>query len=405
MEDLLIKKGSLIGGILLVAGCCVGAGMLGLPVLSAQAGFVPSALIFFLCWMFMLATGLLLLEVNLWFGGSASMVTMAEKTVGRLGKAVSWIVFLFLFYSLMIAYITATGSLMSDFISQWFGAQYPHAYASLAVSLFFGLLIYLGIGAVDWFNRLLMLGLILSYGILIVMGVPHVKMDLLMRHDWSASTLVIPAVIVSFGFHNLIPSLTQYYKGSSSLLIKAITFGSLIPLCIYLIWEWIILGLVDINNFKIALDHGEIATEALKGAVGVNWILEIAQSFAFFAITTSFLSVSLSFVDFLADGLGIKKSVSGNCFLVLLAILPPLIFSLIYPDVFLVALNYAGGYGAIILFGILPVLMVWKGRYHQKRMDQLILPGGKAALMFILACSLFIIGLQVFQTLKGIGND
>ena len=39
-------QGKLLGGILLVAGCCIGAGMLGLPVLSAQAGFKPSVVMF-----------------------------------------------------------------------------------------------------------------------------------------------------------------------------------------------------------------------------------------------------------------------------------------------------------------------------------------------------------------------
>ena len=115
MSSPLISKGSILGGILLVAGCCVGAGMLGLPVLSAQAGFQPSVVIFFICWLFMLCTGLLWLEVNLWYGEDINIVTMAERSLGRGGKIVSWFVFLFLFYSLMVAYIAASGSLISDF--------------------------------------------------------------------------------------------------------------------------------------------------------------------------------------------------------------------------------------------------------------------------------------------------
>ncbi len=42
-----INKNNLLGGILLIAGCCIGAGMLGLPVLSALAGFTPSLFMFF----------------------------------------------------------------------------------------------------------------------------------------------------------------------------------------------------------------------------------------------------------------------------------------------------------------------------------------------------------------------
>ena len=47
------NSGSVAGGILLIAGCCIGAGMLGLPVLSAIAGFEPSVILFFISWIFM----------------------------------------------------------------------------------------------------------------------------------------------------------------------------------------------------------------------------------------------------------------------------------------------------------------------------------------------------------------
>lgn len=395
MEHYTVKKGSLLGGILLVAGCCIGAGMLGLPVLSAQAGFNPSVAIFVLCWLFMLCTGLLLLEVNLWFGEEISIITMAERTLGWMGKTVSWFVFLFLFYSLMVAYVAASGSLVTDFIAQLSGCVLYSGIGSLLFCLLFGTLIYLGIGAVDWFNRILMIGLITAYVCLIVMGMPYVDTSLLKHQDWSAATLVLPAVIVSFGFHNLVPSLTTYFNSNVKLLVKSIIFGSAVPLVIYLAWEWLILGLVPLTEFKEALDHGEIATEALGDAVGVSWILDIAQAFAFFAIITSFLSVAISFVDFLADGLSIKKTPRGKIVLSGLVLGPPLLCSILYPSIFLIALNYAGGFGAVILFGILPALMVWKGRYTKQLGLPQIVPGGKPLLIAVILFSIWVIALQL----------
>lgn len=389
-----IRKGSLLGGTLLVAGCCIGAGMLGLPVLSAQAGFLPSIVMFFICWLFMVSTGLLLLEVNLWYGGEISIITMAGRTLGRPGKVVSWLVFLFLFYSLMVAYIAASGSLITDFIGETTGHYWHHSFGGLLFCLLFGVLLYLGTGAVDWFNRILMLGLIISYVSLIIVGASHVNHDLLKHQDWPAATLVIPAVIVSFGFHNLIPSLTTYFHGHVKALKWTIFLGSAIPLAIYLLWEWLILGLVPLENFKIALDQGEIATEALKNAVGVSWVVDVAQAFAFFAIVTSFLSVSLSFVDFLADGLNIKKTPQGKVILSTLVLGPPFICALLYPTIFLTALNTAGGFGAVILFGILPALMVWKGRYTQQLGQPQLVPGGKLLLILIMAFATWVITLQ-----------
>lgn len=397
MENRLVVKGSVTGGILLVAGCCIGAGMLGLPVLSGEAGFIPSVLVFFLCWLFMLATGLLLLEVNLWFGGEVSLITMAEKTLGWFGKGVSWVVFLFLFYSLMVAYVAASGSLVSDFIGELSGYFPHHALGGLLFSLFFGLLLYLGTGAVDKFNRILMFGLVISYCSLIAVGLFHVDVSLLERRDWTAATVVIPAVIVSFGFHNLVPSLTTYFHGEAKVLQKVIIWGSLIPLVIYLAWEWIILGIVPLADFKVALEQGEIATEALKNVAGASWILGAAEGFAFFAIVTSFLSVALSFVDFLADGLKIKKTPQGKIFLSFLVLFPPFLCALFYPAIFLIALNSAGGFGAVILFGILPALMAWRGRYSLCLGKTPIVPGGKAVLLAIIAISAGIIALQSYK--------
>lgn len=397
MDILPIKKGSLLGATLLIAGCCIGAGMLGLPVLSALAGFKPSLVMFVLCWLFMVSTGLLLLEVNLGFKEEIHIVSMAERTLGKTGKAVSWLVFLFLFYSLMVAYIAASGALVSDFIQESLHYSMPHAIGSLLFCLFFGVLLYLGTGVVDWFNRFLMLGLIVSYVGLVGVGIPHVDFSLLEHQDWNAATLVIPALIVSFGFHNLVPSLTIYLKRDALSLKKAIIIGSAIPLGIYLIWELLILGLVPLDDFRQALDNGEIATEALKGAVGASWVLDIAQSFAFFAIVTSFLSVSLSFVDFLADGLTIKKTPIGKFVLAALVLVPPFICALLYPSVFLVALNYAGGYGAVILFGILPVLMAWQGRYTRKLGNPELVPGGKIVLGAIMLFAVGVIGLQIWS--------
>ncbi len=390
------RQGSLLGGILLIAGCCIGAGMLGLPVLSGQAGFSPSIVMFLVCWLFMLCTGLLLLEVNLWYGGGISIITMAGKTLGRPGRIVSWLVYLFLFYSLMVAYVAASGSLIADFFDERLGLTLHSNLGSLLFCLLFGLLLYLGTGAVDWFNRLLMLGLIISYVCLVTSGISYVKPALLAHRDWAAATWVIPAAILSFGYHNLVPSLTTYYHGDVSSLKKAIIIGSIIPLFIYFIWEWLILGIVPFENFKTALAQEEIATEALKNAVGVSWVLDVAQSFAFFAIVTSFLSVALSFVDFLADGLNIKKNPRGKILLSLLVLAPPFICTLLYPTIFISALNSAGGFGAVILFGILPALMVWKGRYSQAEKKPSIVPGGKPLLILVIAFSIWVMLLQLF---------
>lgn len=398
--DFVLKRGSLSGAILLIAGCCIGAGMLGLPVMSALAGFQPSLWMFLLGWLFMTTTALLLLEVNLWFTDEVSIISMADRTLGLAGKIVAWSCFIFLFYALGIAYIAASGELIAAFVQEAFGFFIPHSIGGIAVSLLFGIFVYLGTRSVDLFNRLLMIGLIASYILLVIFGAPHVNLSYLSYQDWSMAPLMLPIMIISFGYHNLIPSLKNYLHGDVKRLRIAIICGSAIPLFVYLVWEFLILGLVPVHGtggFLEVIEQGSMATDILKAAAGALWVADVAQYFAFFAILTSFLGNSLSFVDFLADGFNIKKTQRGKVILCLLVIAPSLLLSLIYPHIFLMALNYAGAFGAVTLFGILPALMAWSGRYCKGFTGRELVPGGRITLIAIISFALAVIALQIFE--------
>lgn len=394
------QSGGLLGGILLIAGCCIGVGMLGIPVQSGLAGFFPSVVMLFGCWLFMLITALFLLEVNLWFADEVSFVTLAGKTLGKVGKIVSWLLFLFLFYSITVAYIAGSGYIVADSLANITGTSFPSWLASTICVIVFGLFVYLGTGAVDSVNRILMLGLGLTYCLLIAIGVPHVQGSYLLHQNWQVAPLVIPALIISFGIHNLIPTLVTYLNHDVRKLRWTIVLGSIIPLVVYLVWELVILGIIPFNgenHFQQALDEGGMATQALKIAGGPDWVVSLADYFAFFAIATSFLGVSLSFVDFLADGLSVKKKGWNKLLLCLLVLVPPFLFAISYPSIFLTALNYAGSFGAVILFGILPALMIWKGRYKEKMNKHPLVPGGKPVIILILVSAVGIVALQAFR--------
>ena len=81
------KEGSILGGVLLIAGCCIGAGMLALPVVTGIGGFIPSIILMVFIWLFMATTGMLLLEANLALGVNLSLISLAEKTLGKPGKS------------------------------------------------------------------------------------------------------------------------------------------------------------------------------------------------------------------------------------------------------------------------------------------------------------------------------
>lgn len=392
-------RGSLLGSTLLIAGSCIGIGTLGLPVSTAIAGFKPAVVMFILSWLFMMATGLLLLEVNIYFKQDVNLITMADKTLGKLGQAATWFLFLFLFYSIMVAYAAGSGELVADFAEETFSLVIPKWVGSVGFVTILGVLVYFGAFAVDRLNRVLMAGLILTYFMLVMLGVPHVRREFLSYVDWSQCFWAIPVMIISFGYHNLIPSLTTYLDFDAKRMRKAIIIGSAIPLLGYLIWEWIILGVIPHEAFSTAMEEGNMVTHTFKNVVGRAWIVDIMEYFAFFAIITSFIGVALSFVDFLADGFQIKKDRVGKLIVCSMALVPPLVFSLLYPKLFIQALNYAGGFGAVILFGVLPALMAWVGRYRIKLWDKTILPGGKFTLLLIIFFGISVFILQLINAI------
>jgi tyrosine-specific transport protein len=75
----------IFSGSLLVAGTSIGAGMLALPVATANCGFIPAVCLYIVCWLFMALTGLLLLEVCLWLPKDANMVSMSYHVLGTKG--------------------------------------------------------------------------------------------------------------------------------------------------------------------------------------------------------------------------------------------------------------------------------------------------------------------------------
>ena len=89
----------------------MGAGIIALPVKTAAAGFVPSAVALVAVWAFMNCTALLLLEMSLWFGPKSNVTTMALKTLGRPMKFICAALYLFIYMATLTAYIAEGASL------------------------------------------------------------------------------------------------------------------------------------------------------------------------------------------------------------------------------------------------------------------------------------------------------
>lgn len=390
-----------IGGILLVSGSTVGAGMLALPVVTGFAGFYPSVILFFVYWLFMTFTALLILEVNLWMEKrDANMITMAKLTLGRFGEVLAWVAYLFLLYALTTAYLAGGGPIFNEFLYGLTGITVPKVLESVPLLLIFGYFVYRGAHTVDWINRVLMLGLVGAFILSTVMLTPYVDLELLKYHNTALLWVGSSVAATSFGFHIIIPTLTSYLNRNVSQLKKVIWIGSAIPLLVYLLWEFLVLGIIPLEG-SISLSKGYVegsnGAELLTQMIGRGILSEILRIFLLLAIITSFLGVSTSLTDFLSDGFNVKKSSGGRVFLLFLTFGPPILFALTDPRAFLSALEYAGAFGVVVLLGLLPALMVWRGRKQFGVGASYQAPGGTASLLVTMAISLIVILCEVLQ--------
>ncbi|NGX56956.1 MAG: Tyrosine-specific transport protein [Candidatus Anoxychlamydiales bacterium] len=395
-----MKIKEIISASLLIAGTMIGAGMLAIPLVTAKAGFIVATIITILVWAFMLITGLLFLEATLWMDKNSNILSMSKRFLHNKGRAISGIIFIFLYYCLMVAYFAAGAPILASFIEIIMQIKIDGIMIYLVYGLIFASIVGVGIKFINRINYILMCALIISYITIIFAGSSLISLDRLFASSSANIFISIPILFTSFGFHNVIPSLTFHFKENVKVMKYAIIIGSVIPLIIYIVWQLLIIGSIPLNLIENTLKEGKPITDAIQSLTNVLWIKQFSKIFSLFAIITSMLGVSFSVVDFLGDGFKLKRHGKDRFFLILLTFIPPFILASLDPSIFVVAIGVAGGFGEAYLNGILPALLVYKGRYVDKIKAKFKVFGGKFTLFSIILLGSLVILLEFIFLIK-----
>jgi tyrosine-specific transport protein len=373
--------------------------MLALPVATGISGFFPSLVVMLCCWAAMTLTGLLLVEVSLWLEEGAHIISMSSRMLGLPGKIASWILYLFICYASIIAYTAGGGMYIVSVMADYFDIELSRTLGCLIFFLAFGLLVDLGAKIVGRVNTVLFFGMLGAYFLIIGVGVQEIKLVNLLHQRWHFAFLGVPLILTSFSYQTMVPSLTPYLKRNAKHLKISVIGGTSITLIVYIMWQLLVLGIVPAegpDGLVQALHEGAIATKFIKKATDNIWVVTIAEFFAFFALITSFLGMSLGLFDFLSDGLKIKKAGLGRVKLGLIIAVPTLFFAINYERAFLVAMDISGGFGDTILNGMLPVMMVWVGRYRKNLPAMAGIAGFKIVLILTILFFVYSLGIEVF---------
>jgi len=279
-NKLLIAITTLIGTI-------VGAGILGIPYAIAKVGF-------FWGFIIIVTLGLCFILINL-FAGEMILRTKkqhqltgyAQKYLGKWGKIVMTLVMLMSLYGALIAYLIGEGSTLYAIFG--FGSPLIYTLIFFAITSY---IIFSGIKATGK-TELVLISLLII--IVFVIGVfSYRSMDFSRLLTSNITNFLLPYGIVLFAYMALpaIPELQEVIGKEKKLLKKAIIWGSVIPIIIYLFFAAVVVGAVGLENFELLDTNQRIATIALS--IYSNKILGVfANILAVLAMFTSYRNVRI----------------------------------------------------------------------------------------------------------------
>ncbi len=398
---------SLIGGACIVACICVGAGMLGLPAAGAGVWTIGALIVLVFTMLIMTTSGCLLLEVLKDYPYRSSFSSITKDLLGKKVNLFNNLMIYFVGGILLYAYITSSGLILNEY----FGLA-PQLASILFVLVFSGL-VWHSTKTVDRISIVLMLFMIISFsfgtvGLLFnvnlstLFDADHLKLDYA-QYVW----VFFPIALTAFGYHHSVSTLRDYYR-EERLAQKAIIGGTIIALFTYTVWLMSVYGNLPRLNFGPIIAEGgnvDALLTSLKAVLPEETLSNVISSFSAAAILSSFIGVGLGVFDFLADLFKFdSSSKKGRTKTWAVTFIPPLVFSLLFPFGFLVAIGYAAS-AAAIWACIVPAFLVKKARL--KRVSEALLeqdkpsykvPGGDWVLVgvFCYGVSIILINILVF---------
>ncbi|UTC24387.1 hypothetical protein MMH89_04035 [Candidatus Comchoanobacter bicostacola] len=383
------------GGILLISGTAIGVGMLAGPIASGPSGIVAALCSLFAIFSFTLAALFVFLEALYFFDDtSINLIGLCRKLAGSISESIAWTLFLSLLYVVSAAYISAIGGL----IAQSNTALNPYStICGVTFTLISACISILGMKWLDRANRVLTFSLFTIFIIISAKSSSQTTLANLAGGNPSLFIQSIPVIITAFTYQIILPSIRKYLDNNLIIIKRTILIGCLIPLIMYVIWHLVIFGLLPYegtHSLATILDSNSDQLAAMVTAINYHHNLSnfgsLIALFSFFAISTSFWGVMISLTDFISDGLELSTRKNGKAYALLLSYCPPILLTLFAGNNFVGFVKYAGII-ILVLYGLLPTLLVWRGRYVYQYTSQYEFPGKKVGLLCIATLSLLLL--------------
>lgn len=376
------------GAILLVAGTCIGSGMIALPMVLTKLGLVPSILLMLFMWFIMYYTSLINLELNLQAGRGLSLGALGRLFSGRTAELIGTVSLKLLSYSLLAVFIYGGSSIVQELMASKMTLKFSFGNIATCYTLITVAILLLPIKLIDYVNRLLFVGLLAVVAILLTglaITVSWSDLPLFSAHYSDPLTWValIPVVFTSFGFQVIFHTLTNYCNKNAKMLKQAFLWGSLIPAIVYILWSCSIMSAVYHDNpvFYQQMASGKAEVGELIQVLGsiAKWqsVQLLIWWISLFAIATSVLGVGVGLCDSLKGMMSTTVPNRGvrNVLAAVITVLPAYLVVVYVPNAFLAVLGFAGMILAIIAI-LLPAYLLWQSKsedLHYKELGKKLL--------------------------------
>lgn len=358
-----LPKWAFPAAVALIAGNLIGAGILAMPASLGLGGMVPSLVIMVIYGAMMLFSAeVLLREAAAAPGVNYNLTTLYQSYLGNFGKWLAVAANLLVLYGLMTAYITGGTKVLGSLL----GISGSPPYLVLMLAAVPVALAVIKLSVIQKYNIFLILIMMSAFAVMVVIGETKAELSRLAHMSWSHVPGAIPLVVTAFYFHNIIPVVSAGLNWNEKMIRRAAISGIFIAFAMCSIW--LQTGICALpfegeNSIVSTYKAAEPATIPMSRIIGSKTFVIAATTFSLMTVVTAFIGSGIALQGFLR---GLLPRTS-QLLIRLAALAPPVLVSMIWPDLFLKAVDVVGGIGIVTLFGVLPALVAICKRTNSRR--------------------------------------
>ena len=307
------KKHRFIYAVVNLIGMVVGAGMFGIPYAMAKAGMIVGIFyLLFLGWAILIihfCYGEIILRTN----QPHRLVGYAAKYLGQRAKKIVTFSILLEYYGALLAYVILGSHFLSIIFSRWLSI--PEVIWAIIFAAFASFIIFFGLKAVsrnEFFLKTLLFAILIF---LLIKGASLMNFGNLVTFDLKSLFLPYGIILFSLGGSAAIPEMRKILQGDEKRLKKAIIWGTIVPVVLYLFFTLVIVG----------VSGGDTSPDAISGLVSHfgEWVVLLGAVVGLLAVFTPFLMLGLALKEMFCDDYHCRKRTGFilACFVPLLAYL------------------------------------------------------------------------------------